>query len=293
MGGRTLMGDGEKQLNDETEQFMNFRILELSLENDRLRKKIAEKNKSLDDLRNVYESLEMTNRVKSNFIANMSHELRNPLNSILGFSQVLLEKYFGPLNEKQESYVKDIHESGRDLLALINDILDLAGSDIEINKLDLSHVNIGKVMQGSLNFIRQKAFKHNIDIKFSLSDTLCDLTMNLDKKKMKKIFFNLLSNALNLTPDGGRMIVIAEKIMVKNRDSVAISIFSNRIGIDVEHYLKIPEEVFGNKEDKKNEISESDPELISANGLVELHGGRLLSDIQEGKGTRFTVIFPL
>jgi signal transduction histidine kinase len=150
-------------------------------------RKMSEKNKAFDNVPAMKESLEMTNLVKSNFFANMSHELRNPLNSILGFSQVLLEKYFGPLNAKQERYVKDIHESGQELLALIKEILDLTSPDNAIDKPDLTDVNIGDLIQGSLNFIRQKAFKHNIDIHFSLSDNLRNLLMRLDKRKMKQI----------------------------------------------------------------------------------------------------------
>lgn len=254
---------------------------------------MSEKNKASDNLRKMKESIEMTNLVHSNFFANMSHELRNPLNSILGFSQVLLEKYFGPLNAKQERYVKDIHESGQQLLALINDILDLTSPDNAIDKPDLTDVNIGDLIRGSLNFIRQKAFKHNIDIHFSLSDNLRNLTMRLDKRKMKQILFNLLSNALNLTPDGGQVGVQAEKLMIENRESVVISIIDNRIGIDAEYHGNIFEESLHAEEDKKNQIQSCGLELRLTRGLVELQGGTLLADRQEGKGNRVTVVLPV
>lgn len=254
---------------------------------------MSEKNKALDNVLAMKESLEMTNLVQSNFFANMSHELRNPLNSILGFSQVLLEKYFGPLNAKQERYVKDIHESGQDLLALINDILDLISPDNDNDNLDLRHVNIGDIIRGSLNFIRQKAFKHNIDIRFSMSDDLRHLKMNLDNRKMKQILFNLLSNALNLTPDGGQVGVIAEKLMVDKCDSVVISIIGNRIGMDAESHVNILEESLEAEADKKNHTPHSGLELSLTRSLVELHGGTIFTDRQEGKGNRVTIVLPV
>ncbi len=252
-----------------------------------------EKNKASDNLRKMKESIEMTSLINSNFFANMSHELRNPLNSILGFSQVLLEKYFGPLNAKQERYVKDIHESGQELLALINDILDLTSPDNDDDNLDLRHVNIGDIIRGSLNFIRQKAFKHNIDIRFSMSDDLRHLKMNLDKRKMKQILFNLLSNALNLTPDGGQVGVIAEKLMIENRELVVISIIDNRTGIDAEYHGNILEESLEAEAGKKNHTPHSGLELSLTRNLVELHGGTLFTDRQEGKGNRVTTVLPV
>jgi signal transduction histidine kinase len=164
-----------------------------------------------------------------------------------------------------------------------------------IDKPDLTDVNIGDLILilGSLNFIRQKAFKHDIDIHFSLSDNLRNLIMRLDKRKMKQILFNLLSNALNLTPDGVQVGVLAEKLMIKNRESVVISIIDNRIGIDAEYHGNIFEESLQAEEDKKNQIQSCGLELRLTRSLGKLQGGTLLANRQEGKGNRVTVVLPV
>ncbi len=283
---KSSIGNGKIELKEEIEQLVEVKTQALRQENDHLKKELIRKEEALKDLHKIKESLEMTNWIKSNLFNNMSHELRNPLNSILGFSQVLLEKYFGPLNTKQEQYIKDIHESGQDLLALINDILDLTRPDNENNDLHLGYVNIGELIRASLNFIRQKAFMHNIDINFSVQEDLNTLPMNLDKRKMKQILFNLFSHALSLTPDGGQMGVIAERFMVENRDSVGISIVA-------EYRSKTVEEPTRDKNGKMNQIPIPAPELNWTRSLVTLHGGTLLQNSQEGKESRFTIILPI
>src|ERR1035437_236511 len=135
----------------------------------------------------------------------MSHELRTPLNAIIGFSELLEEKLFGALNPKQEEYVTDILESGRHLLSLINDILDLA--KIEAGKMELepSSFPIATLIEDSLIMVKEKCHKHVIRLTTEIADSVKELVIVADERKLKQIMYNLLSNAAKFTPDGGQI----------------------------------------------------------------------------------------
>jgi signal transduction histidine kinase len=139
----------------------------------------------------------------------MSHELRTPLNAIIGFSEVLLERLFGDINEKQDDYLKDIHSSGRHLLNLINDILDLSKVEAGRMELDLSTFDLPSAIANALTLIRERAQKHGIAMAQNVEPGLGDVVA--DERKFKQILFNLLSNAAKFTPDGGRIDVSARR----------------------------------------------------------------------------------
>jgi signal transduction histidine kinase len=185
-----------------------------------LERKVEERTRVI---RAINEDLMRANRAKSDFLASMSHELRTPLNAIIGFSEVLREKYFGPLTEKQEEYVMDILDSGKHLLALINDILDLAKVESGKIELELSRVNIKGLLENSLIMIKEKAFKHGIKLDLYVPQELDDLEIMADERKLKQVMFNLLSNAAKFTPDGGEIRVMADLVRIKlltdDRDS--------------------------------------------------------------------------
>ncbi len=283
-----------KKANDELEQRVNERTLELNQVNEALRRELAEHEGTEAELRKAKEAAEVASRVKSDFLANMSHELRNPLNSIMGFSQVLLEKYFGPLNEKQEQYVKDIHNSGKQLLMLINDILDLTSLDNEKKSLVLSHVNIRDMIESGLNLIRQKALKQGVHLELSVSDDVRNLILKIDKRKMKQVLFNLLSNAMKFTPEGGEIKVETWRIKDGKEDSVAISVSDNGIGVDEQFRESIFEEFFQVKSGKSEKTPGAGLGLSLCKRLVEMHGGTVSVE-SEGidKGSRFTVVLPV
>jgi len=178
-------------------------------------------------LREKKEAAEAANRAKSEFLANMSHELRTPLNAIIGFSQVLQDEYFGTLTDKQAEYVNDILESGKHLLSLINDILDL--SKIEAGKFELqfSPVNVKGILEGSLVLIKERARKHGISLTLDLPAELEDLTITADERKLKQVLLNLLSNAVKFTPDGGAIMVEAKK----QGEELLIGVSDTGIGI--------------------------------------------------------------
>ena len=172
-----------------------------------LEEKVEERTEALrrqqETLQEMNLQLEIANRHKSEFLANMSHELRTPLNAVIGFSEVLLERMFGELNAKQAEYLDDILSSGKYLLSLINDILDL--SKIEAGKLDLELgvVALRQLLEGSLVMVKERALAHGIALSLDMSDDL-DTIMG-DERKIKQILFNLLSNAVKFTPDKGHV----------------------------------------------------------------------------------------
>src|SRR6059058_3122468 len=114
------------------------------------------------ELGQLYRQIETANRNKSEFLANMSHELRTPLNAIIGFSEVLIDRMFGELNDKQDDYLKDIHESGKHLLSLINDILDLSKIEAGRMDLELTRFDLPSTLQSALTLVRERAMRHSI-----------------------------------------------------------------------------------------------------------------------------------
>ena len=169
----------------------------LAIQNARLFREIEEKSRQI----------EMANRHKSEFLANMSHELRTPLNAIIGFSEVLGERMFGELNEKQAEYTDDILSSGRHLLSLINDILDLSKVEAGRMELELTKFDLPMAIDNALTLIRERASRHGIRLHHSVDERLGELTG--DERKIKQILLNLLSNAVKFTPEGGRVDVDA------------------------------------------------------------------------------------
>ncbi len=193
----------------------NVRLVE-GLE-ERVRKRTAEIKTANIELKQLNKELELrrqeaeaANRAKSDFLANMSHELRTPLNAIIGFSEMMLMGMSGELNEKQKRYLTDIYESGEHLLSLINDILDL--SKIETGRIDLEYENIDvqTIINESLIFIKEKALKHGIQVETVIEEGIG--TIEADRKRLKQVLVNLLSNAAKFTPDGGSIRVKVRKV---------------------------------------------------------------------------------
>jgi GAF domain-containing protein len=139
---------------------------------------------------------------KSEFLANMSHELRTPLNAVIGFSEVLKDRMFGELNEKQEEYLKDIYASGQHLLSLINDILDLSKIEAGRMELELTDFHLPTALDNALILIRERAGRRGIAVQLTVDERLGQ--MRADERKVRQVVLNLLSNAIKFTPEGGR-----------------------------------------------------------------------------------------
>ena len=258
----------------------------VSVENARLLKEVAQRER----IKQEKEIAESANRTKSEFLANMSHELRTPLNAIIGFSEILVDKTFGDLNDRQGKYADNIMTSGRHLLELINDILDLSKVEAGKMELELGKTNIKNLLENSLIMIKERALKHNISLDLQISDELTDLEIQADERKLKQIMFNLLSNAVKFTPDGGEIRVEAKQ----DGEGLIISVWDTGIGIKPEDQERIFEtfEQVGS-EDTRNQQG-TGLGLALTRRLTELHGGRIwLESEGEGRGSTFSIVIPI
>ena len=238
------------------------------------------------ELREKTEQLEIANRHKSEFLANMSHELRTPLNAIIGFSEVLLERMFGELNEKQDEYLQDVLSSGRHLLSLINDILDLSKIEAGRTELDLAAFNLPLALENALTLVRERAMRNGIRLDLTVGAGIADLVG--DERKIKQILLNLLSNAVKFTPQGGRVGVRAERV----NGAVEVSVSDTGIGIAPEDQEAIFEEFRQVGTDYARKREGTGLGLTLARKFVELHGGRLGVKSHVGEGSTFTFSLP-
>jgi signal transduction histidine kinase len=229
--------------------------------------------------------LEVASRHKSEFLANMSHELRTPLNAIIGFSEVLAERMFGEINDKQAEYLADILESGRHLLSLINDILDL--SKIEAGRMELERTDfdLPTAIENTLILVRERAQRHAIRLDRDLDARLG--TIRADERKLKQVLLNLLSNALKFTPEGGRIDVRA-----RLRDGlVEIGVTDTGVGIAPEDQATVFEE-FRQVGAAAKKIEGTGLGLAISRRIIELHGGTIRVDSVPGSGSTFTITLP-
>ena len=249
----------------------------IAIQNARLFREIQEKSAQL----------EVANKHKSDFLANMSHELRTPHNAIIGFSEVLSERMFGEINEKQADYLKDIHESGKHLLSLINDILDL--SKIEAGRMDLevSSFHLPTALSNAMTLVRERAQRHGIALDLKVDKRLAEF--NADERKFKQILLNLLSNAVKFTPDGGSVDVSAKL----NGKAVEVAVRDTGIGIAPEDQEKVFAEFVQVGRDYTRKAEGTGLGLALTKRFVELHGGEIRLESAPGKGSTFTFTLPI
>jgi signal transduction histidine kinase len=249
----------------------------LAIQNARLFRELEEKSREL----------EAASRHKSEFLANMSHELRTPLNAIIGFSEVLQEEMFGELNPKQAEYVQDVHGSGKHLLSLINDILDLSKVEAGRMELDLAPFNLPAALENALTLIRERAARHELGLDLKLDPRVGDLVG--DERKVRQVLLNLLSNAVKFTPPGGRVTVTAAPA----NGVIEVSVSDTGIGIAPEDHEAIFEEFRQVGTDYAKKREGTGLGLSLAKRFVELHGGRIWVKSEVGKGSTFTFTLPV
>lgn len=243
-------------------------------------------NRMRDQLGRLYSQLEAANRHKSEFLAAMSHELRTPLNAVLGFSEILLQRMFGPLNEKQEEYLRDIRESGAHLLSLINDILDLSKVEAGRMELEVTVFDLPQAITNALILVRERAMRHELILNVVIDAGVA--TIKADERKIKQILLNLLSNAIKFTPEGGRITVQA----TPRNGYVEVSVRDTGIGIAPEDQGAVFEEFrqVGSSAAKQEGTGLG---LALCRKFIELHGGKIWVDSEVGTGSAFIFALPV
>jgi signal transduction histidine kinase len=229
---------------------------------------------------------EVATAAKSVFLANMSHELRTPLNSINGFSEVLFDETFGPLNEKQKNYVKNVLTSGQHLLQLINQILDSAKIESGKMKLAVSLLPMKTLLNDISRLIEDMISKKNLQMTLEIEEDLPDI--EADELKVKEIVFNLLSNAVKFTPEGGKIGLRAKK----SGSEIEITVRDTGVGIAFENLEKIFEGFFRVDTPYSRVTEGTGLGLPLSKKLVELHGGKFFVEsegLQRGTSVRFTL----
>jgi len=249
----------------------------LAIQNARLFQEIAVKSREL----------EVANQHKSEFLASVSHELRTPLNAIIGFSEVMLERMFGEVNAKQEEYLNDILSSGRHLLSLINDILDLAKVEAGRMELEPSDFHLPQAIDNALILVRERAVRRGITLGQWVDPRLGEIKG--DERKIKQVLVNLLSNAVKFTPEGGRVDVRA----VQADGAAEISVADTGVGIAPEDQEAVFEEFRQVGADYARKHEGTGLGLALARKFVELHGGRIWVESQTGQGATFTFSIPV
>jgi signal transduction histidine kinase/putative methionine-R-sulfoxide reductase with GAF domain len=255
----------------------------IAIENVRLFTELETSNREIAD---KSRQLEVASQHKSEFLANMSHELRTPLNAIIGFSEVLSERMFGELNEKQEEYSKDIHAFGQHLLSLINDILDLSKIEAGRMELELTDFHLPTALDSALTLVRERAGRRGIALQMDVDSRLGQILA--DERKVRQVVLNLLSNAIKFTPEGGRIEVAA----VPKDGSVEVSVSDTGVGIAPEDQEAVFEE-FRQVGTAAKKVEGTGLGLTLCRKFVELHGGKIWVTSQVGVGSTFTFTIPV
>jgi two-component system, cell cycle sensor histidine kinase PleC len=281
----TALKQHEERLLDSERELMNtVRDLQKS------RMALEQQSQRLADLAEKYSRektrAEEANRSKSEFLANMSHELRTPLNAIIGFSEVMVQQFFGPMgSDKYVDYARDINKSGQYLLDVISDILDMSKIEAGRLQLEIKPCSVPAIIDESLRIVAPRAQEGKVELSVKVPKML---DLEGDKRALKQVFINLLANAVKFTPEGGRVSVTAKK----QDQRVVIVIADSGIGIPPRDLEKLgrPFEQVENQFTKTK--SGSGLGLAISKSLVELHGGSLSIESEERQGTTVTVLLP-
>jgi len=253
---------------------------------------ISERIRAEQDLREAKSLAEEANRAKSEFLANMSHELRTPLHHIIGFTELVVDEQVGKLTETQEEYLRDVLDSARELLKLINDIVEITKIDAGMLEVQSEPAYLPEVLEGTLILLREKAIKHGITITLE-AETLPEDIL-LDVRKLKQVLFNILSKAVALTPDGGQVqldVRITDEGLKARSLEFRVECFD--VAISPENLVGI----FKPFEQVKSSTDHIDlargSGLALAKRLVELQGGQIRAEnSQQHQGTAFVLELP-
>ena len=255
---------------------------------------ISDRKRAEVQLQLTNEELSRATRLKDEFLANMSHELRTPLNSILGMTEAMQEQIFGSINEQQRKALQTVERSSDHLLALINDILDVAKIESGQIELDLTPTDVASLCQSSLAFIKQQALKKRIQLEVKLPQNLPD--QMLDERRIRQVLINLLNNAMKFTPEGGRITLEASTYQDQEpshtNDWLRFAITDTGIGIAPENINKLFQPFIQIDSALNRQYSGTGLGLALVKQMVELHGGKVGLTSELGVGSCFMIDLP-
>lgn len=240
-------------------------------------------------LREKAAALEAAEQLKLDFLANVSYQLRTPLNAIMGFTEILDQQYFGPLNDRQKQYTHDMSQASHRLLELINDILDLSTIEAGYLDLELSDIKICEMLEGLVSLVDEWGRKKGLKISLECAKNIG--AMQADEPRLKQAIVNLIRNSIAYTPDGGSITVSAKR----RKDGIEIAVIDTGIGISKEDQQRILQpfaRAAARFADKRIERGGAGLGLSLVNSIVALHGGTLEIESAPGKGTTVTILFP-
>lgn len=252
-----------------------------------LNENIVEKTYAMEDIKEQNEKIKQAEKIKTEFLMNMSHALRTPLNAIIGFSEALQMRVFGDLNPKQEEYVLDIQNSGKEMLGLVNDILDMSKIEAGAMRILKSELDICLIIREVVNIVKSLADKKSITLKCNIPDS--PVVIMADSQKFNQILYNLLSNAIKFTNENGNIEIGIKEL----ENSVQVYVKDDGIGIDKKYHGKI----FGKFEQvdssQYGKGASTGLGLTITKELIEMHNGKIWVESRIHNGTTFTFELPL
>jgi PAS domain S-box-containing protein len=271
----------------ELESRVERRTSQLTDANQRLKQEVEERERAQREMRSAKDAADTANQAKSAFLANMSHELRTPLNAVIGFSELLEQQIFGALNGKQQTYVGNVLVSGRHLLQLVNDVLDI--SKVEAGRMDLAYERtpIGSIVDTVRGVIAAVAAKKGIELEVDVALNLPEVY--IDPGRIKQVLYNLISNAIKFTPRGGVVRLIArasERHIIVRVSDTGVGIARQDLPRLFREFEQLPQP--GGVRPEGTGLG-----LALTRRLVELHGGKVAVESELGKGSTFSVHLPL